>query len=109
MSADNFFLVLDWILIGVNVWSLIQNHRIHKTWCRRMDAANRCVMAANAARLEAFRLLGIMLNAPGDTDVYRFALVRMMDDDAVADRTKDAIARHLKDLGIHVEPTQAAG
>lgn len=107
MSPDNLWLTVDYVLIGVNIWSLVSNHRIHKAWCRRMSEADRCLMTASNARLEAMRLLGIMLNEPGDTDIYRFALVRLMDDDLVADRTKDAIVRHLKALGIDVVPDRA--
>lgn len=104
MFSLNFWLLIDWITIMVNIWSISFHWRQSRLYGRRLDEANRRIGIASAARLESMRLLGIMLNAPGDSDVYRFALVRLMDDDLVADRTKDAIVRHLKDLGIGIEP-----
>ena len=103
MSNLNILVIMNLTALAVNIAGSLATLRQSKHWLVRMDFATRCLHDATIARVEAFRLFGTMMQSPDTADRWQIAIYRMLEDDHVADRTKDALVGHLRELGLDIE------
>jgi len=95
----NWWNLLDWACIAANLFGIGMSIEASRTWKKRIADAENRLKVATWAQATAIVKLGAVL-AGQDSNRLGLVLVRLFEDDAVADRTKGALARHLDEMGV---------